>query len=349
MDNPPPVDRVENEAAAWLLRRDSPDWSAQDQAALEAWLQTSPSHQVAYVRLRCAWSKAGRLNSVSGAFTGGKVPARGEIKRLPFFRAKQTTGTAPASRRLPSTRARAAIAAAFVIGSLLISVELWLARDEAFQTPVGGLTSVPMKDGSRVILNTASRLSIHVDDSLRSVNLTRGEAFFDVAKDPHRPFVVNAGNRRIVAVGTQFSVRTSEDGVRVTVSEGLVRVEEGTASRHRTLAHVSAGQIVSLPTEAQAQIHVRQESLERVERSLSWRSGFIMLRSTPLPEAVAEFNRYNTHQLVIADDSLADVLVGGSFKANNIDGFVRLLTEGFRVRATTEGDHTVLTRDSHGR
>lgn len=347
MESHPPLDEVENAAAAWLLKQENPGWSAADDARLQAWLQGSPSHQVAYIRLRSVWNKTGRLNSVGSAFTGADVPARGDIKRLPFFALKN--GHAPARPRGSSARVRYAIAATVVLASLLVSIQWWLNRDEAFQTPIGGLTSVPMKDGSRVTLNTASRLSIHLDDAIRSVDLASGEAFFDVAKDATRPFVVIAGNKRIVAVGTQFSVRTTDDGVRVAVTEGLVRVEEGTSGAHRTLTHLPAGYVATLAQAADKPVEVRQQPLEAVERSLAWRSGFITLRSTPLRDAIAEFNRYNTHQLVIADPALDEIQVGGSFKANNIQGFVRLLQEGFRVQASEQGDQTLLTRDSHAR
>ena len=110
-------------------------------------------------------------------------------------------------------------------------------KGERYDTPVGGLASVPMGDGSHVTLNTDSEIRIALTDTERRVELGRGEAYFEVSKDPNRPFVVRAGNKRVIAVGTKFSVRREGDDIEIVVTEGKVRVEDNTAGLgHRASA-----------------------------------------------------------------------------------------------------------------
>src|SRR5262249_47175706 len=93
-----------------------------------------------------------------------------------------------------------------------------------YSTPVGGIDNVALADGSRMTLNTDTRIRVALTETERRIELDKGEGFFEVAKDPSRPFVVYAGNKRVVAVGTKFSVRRENDDVEVIVTEGRVRL-----------------------------------------------------------------------------------------------------------------------------
>jgi len=112
-----------------------------------------------------------------------------------------------------------------------------------YSTPVGEIASVPMRDGSKVTLNTDSQIRVTLTDSERRVDLKYGEAFFEVSKDPKRPFVVNAGGKRVIAVGTQFSVRRDANDIQVVVTEGRF----ASKTRHPLFALEERGQGVRLP------------------------------------------------------------------------------------------------------
>jgi len=198
-----------------------------------------------------------------------------------------------------------------------------------------------MPDGSKVTLNTNSEIRVAVTETERRVTLDKGEAFFEVAKDPRRPFVVHAGDKQIVAVGTKFSVRRDADAVRVVVTEGRVRLERSSASGAAPLAQLSAGTIARA---AGAGTLVQEKPLDEAEEFLSWRTGFLVFRDTTLGDAVAEFNRYNMHKIVIEDPAVAAMHVGGSFRSTNVDAFVRLLQEGFQIHVDQRDEQIVLTR-----
>ena len=204
---------------------------------------------------------------------------------------------------------------------------------------VGSVTSVPITDGSTVTLNTNSRIRVAVSDHERRVELNRGEAFFEVAKDPTRPFVVVVGNRRVVAVGTKFSVRRDEQNeVRVIVTEGRVRIEPMNEAE-AVPAELTAGAIARGAGES---VLIQKRPIDEIEEALSWRKGYLVFRDTPLAEAVTEFNRYNNRRVVIDDPELAQIPIGGNFRATNLDAFVRLMEDGFALRAEFRGNEILL-------
>jgi transmembrane sensor len=177
---------------------------------------------------------------------------------------------------------------------------------------------------------------VSLDAHARVIELERGEAFFEVAPDAARPFIVKAGTKRIIAVGTQFAVRRDGDNVRVTVSEGAVRFETDARVSPPVLA---AGTIARAERDA---VLVQKPGAAEIEQSLTWRTGILTFRDTPLAAAVAEFNRYNTRKIVIEDPAIAAVQVGGVFRSTNLDPFVHLLEEAFPIRASEEGERIVL-------
>ncbi|WP_149194533.1 FecR family protein [Luteimonas suaedae] len=313
----------EQAAAAWLLRQDAGPWTEQDAAAFEAWLAQSAGHRAAYYRFKGAWQEAGRLRALLGR---GTAPPAAAARRRPW-------------RRLPGLAIAASVACA--VGLAALAYLLVLSPSNVYATRVGALETVSLPDGSRLTLNTDSRLHIDMDANDRRVRLRQGEAFFEVAKDPLRPFVVEAGDKRIIAVGTAFSVRRSGSDVRVVVSEGRVRVEAvGRPAEVLQAPLLDAGMIASTRGDA---VLVQTRSPVEIAQSLSWRTGQLVFRDTPMAEVVAEFNRYNTRKLVIEDAAVDELRVGGIFHATQLDAFVSLVQRGFPVQARAEDDRIVLT------
>jgi transmembrane sensor len=344
--------QIEQTAAAWLARRDGDEWTDADQAQLGSWLDASIAHRVAFIRLEAAWRQALRLKALGAGAPVGVIPAPARWRFSPFFnRARSSsvpTAVVDADRPLStSTRAvklrRWALAASIIltVGVLVWSGDFLRAR-QSYSTAVGGLASVPMSDGSKVTLNTNSEIRVAVTDTERHVDLEQGEAFFQVAKDPSRPFVVRAGDERIIAVGTQFSVRRDANSVQVIVTEGRVRVEQaGGKSARVPPAELSAGSVARSGGEG---VLIQRKPVREVEDYLSWRSGYLIFRETSLAEAVAEFNRYNARKIVIEDSAVAEIRIGGNFRSDNVEAFLRLLQDGFDVHVENRGEQLVLKR-----
>ena len=322
----------EKAAAAWLAKRVGEGWTDADEAAFNQWLQASTRNRVAFIRVNTAWQQARRLKALGAGLPTGEVPPPGQWQLSPFFDAAQPIK----SRRRLATRWQA-IAACALLGVLGMAGYLWPAAP-SYRTPVGGVARVPIADGSNVTLNTDSRIRILLTDTERHVEIERGEAFFEVAKDAARPFVVSAGDKRVIAVGTRFSVRRDGEDVRVVVTEGRVRVESARAASAPP-TQLIAGNVA---TASVAGVLVQRKPLPEAEEYLSWRSGYLIFRDRALADAVAEFNRYNTRRLVIDDPSVAALRIGGNFRATNVDGFARLLEQGYPVRVERRDGGAVL-------
>jgi transmembrane sensor len=323
------AEAIEAAAAQWLARQDGGDWTAADQAALDHWLEESTAHTVAYVRLEAAWARADRFKVLGAGIPTGQVPSPDEFELSSFFAGQRS----PRPHRLPRRVGWSGSLAASVVVVLgaAFTWYFWPTRGPDYTTPVGGTASVPVADGSQVILNTNSAIRVVLSSTERHVQLDRGEAYFEVAKDPARPFVVSVGHRQVVAVGTKFSVRRMGDDIRVAVTEGKVRVED---------LLVKAGGVADM---RQKSILVRDEAPADVEESLSWRTGYLTFHEDTLRDAVAEFNRYNSRKIVIEDAAVGDIRLSGKFRTNEYDAFVRLLEGGFPIHAQRLDQQIVLT------
>jgi len=341
--------QVEREAAAWLARRDRADWSAQDQSAFDAWLAEATGHRVAFLRLESAWHEAGRLRALGAGAASGRIPARREWAHSPYF-ASAVDGTIAETRHRGAAgrrwRVTGGIAAA-LLGMAVIAAGLawWNGAGierGVWRTALGAQQVVHLSDGSTATLDSDTELAVVLSRRERDLELVRGEAFFEVARDPSRPFVVHANGYRVTAVGTRFDVRRETDGLRVVVTHGLVRLDSAREPA-RTAAMLPAG---SIATVAGTEVRVQHVPLELAQEYLSWREGYVVFHGTPLADAVAEFNRYNVRQIVIADPSLDTLRVGGNFRLDNGAAFVRLMQQVFPVRAEQRGDRIVLSRRS---
>lgn len=353
--------QIEQAAAAWLVQHHGADWDNARQQQLDAWLAQSTAHRVAYLRLESAWQESGRLAALGAGQDSGSAPPRGQWSTGPIDRrAAPRTGAPPmAAPGLPDVaqlvfkprsdhrsvwpHRLAAAAFSLMLAASVLAGWHWLAPVEqaTYLSALGDLREVPLSDGSRATLSSDTQMAVRLSRAHRSIDLQRGEAFFDVAKDPGRPFEVDAGMRRVVAVGTRFSVRRDGPDLRVVVTEGTVRLEtqRGADGHAQPTTLLPAGSIAIATRDG---VVVRAGSVADAERLMDWRSGYLAFRDTSLAEAAAEFNRYNPRKIVIGDAAVGALRVGGNFRWSNTDAFVRLLEQGFPVRAERRAEQIVL-------
>lgn len=308
-------EQLENEAAAWLFKRDAGAWSESDAQELSDWLQASSARRVVFLRLDNAWSEAARLKALGAGGLVGQSPLK------------------PTTQRASMPYWRGALAASVVLVIFAVAWAL-LPQRSTYRTEVGGMQRVALADGSRITLNTDSEVQVAFVEHERRIQLRRGEVFFEVAKDKSRPFVVAVGERRVVAVGTSFSVRRENADIRVIVSEGQVRMEQTAGAVEQPVALLSAGSIARSDHQS---VLVQKKPLSDVTQYLSWRTGFLVFQGTPLADAAAEFNRYNDDKIVIENSTLAGMKIDGNFRSNNVDAFVRLLGQNFPVAVERRG------------
>jgi len=327
---------TEQQALAWLTRQEIGPWSESDQSGLDEWLRADTAHRVTYLRLEAGWERTGRLKTFSVGAAPGVVPRPGEWRRSPFFE-HRTVSAAPSAVRRSAVKV-AALAAGILLATGTASYLTGIFSGKVYETALGVVTSIPLSDGSSVVLNTGSKLRVSLSKKERRIELEAGEAFFDVAKDPSRPFVVQAGERTIVAVGTRFSVRKDGADIKVILTEGRVRVGPG--------ANGGAAELlvpgVTVRTRNQVLV-VQKSSLQEAEQALSWRSGYLTFDKTSLADAVAEFNRYSPQRIVIDDPRLAALRISGKFRSTYAADFVQVLQKGFGVQVERVDENIHLT------
>jgi transmembrane sensor len=344
--------QIEQAAAAWLVRHDREEWNHADEAELHAWLAASTAHRVAFIRLQAAWQQAGRLKAFAVGMSKHRALLPGDLPGTPL----PVKSAAPLSRhenldagvmaqnpQRPGIRVPrmlgAAVAAVCLAAAVVVGWTAWSHQGTSYRTAIGGIAAISMNDGSTVTLNTNSNIRVALNETERRVDLERGEAFFEVAKDPNRPFIVRVGDQRVIAVGTKFSVRRELNHVRVIVTEGRVRVEHSEPHQPADVALISAGGVA---VAGAAGVLVQDKSLSDAEERLSWRQGIVVFRETLLSDAVAEFNRYNTRQIYIEDPALGSMRIGGHFRTHNAEGFVRLLADALPIRVEDNESRIIL-------
>ncbi|APR53864.1 DUF4974 domain-containing protein [Sphingomonas koreensis] len=310
---------IEARAARWLLRREEPGWCNADQIELDAWLEQSMGHKAAFWRLEHAWRQADHIGTQERAGIAD-VPLR--ESRSWFARQWHVVALA-ASLAL----------VAFVS---VLQLDPWGTRVEQsgqlIATQTGGHVMVPLKDGSKIELNTDTLLRVAVTSGKREVWLEKGEAYFEVRHSHDIPFTVYAGPRTITVLGTKFSIRRDGHKVIVSVAEGRVRVDEAVAKGETgSSAIVTTGNVAI--AEGNSTL-IASRSPENVEAALAWREGMLTFDQVTLGEAAREFNRYNTHKIVISDPNVASIRIGGTFRASNVDAFARLLQDAYGLNAS---------------
>ncbi len=212
-----------------------------------------------------------------------------------------------------------------------------------------------LADGSIVELRDGSHIEVNFTAAERRVRLTGGEAHFTVAKNPHRPFIVEAGGVAVRAIGTAFNVRLDAATVEVLVTEGRVHVDSDLPANATSPAItvtpmvVGASQRTVVPLSAAAaavaKVAIVSVTPAQVREVLAWQAPRLQFHETPLGEAVAEFNRHNLHHLVIGDPELGAIPIGGTFRVDNVDGFVRLLEVTLGIHGESRSaNETVLQR-----
>jgi transmembrane sensor len=304
---------VEAEAAAWLARLHGPYRSADTDAALKAWLKADPAHEEAF----------GRATEIWDLLPGIDVAPEPVVE------------IAPRSHRVVF-----ALAASLL---LLISIGggyTLLSRPPVHETAVGEQQVVMLDDGTRVSLNTNSRISILYSAGERRVRLDRGEAMFEVTHNPARPFIVQSGDEQVRALGTTFLVRRDGDArMAVTLLEGRVEVSEPNQARTPRIAVLTPGQRVTVTPTAGAALD--RPSIEAVT---AWRRGEVVFEDTNLLEAAEELNRYNEEHLVIADPSLASLRISGVFSTGDLEEVARAIATLHHLRARRESGEIRLTQ-----
>lgn len=311
-----PAREIDDEAALWAVRSDARELEPRTEAELAAWLAGDPRRHGAFLRAQAALSLVDRARALPSD-------------------ALQPEPAAPALPR----RALLAWGVGGAAAAMGGAVVLWNLRAETFATGLGEIRRAPLADGTQMILNTDSALKVQLSARRRQVDVLRGEAWFDVAHDPQRPFVVRAGGSRFEALGTAFSVRQRGERTDLQVTEGVVAAFHAAGPQR---AEVPAGHRLTVADDGQPFIVTPDPAA--IRRSLAWRQGELVLDGETLAEAAAEFNRYNTLKIIVEDSELGSERLVGLFRTGDPESFVTSVTKLLDAEVRREGETLRLWR-----
>src|SRR5690606_33355736 len=310
---------IDTEAAAWAVRSAERPLDSSEQQRLDAWLEADSRHLGAYVRAQALWLDLDRVAALDGG---------------------TQRDNSPPARNRPWRRYAMAASIVLTVFSGAIAYDQLAGR---ISTGRGEVRRIALEDGSILTLNGHSAVQLRYDAKVRRVILRRGEASFEVAKNKSRPFVVSAEGLDVRAVGTEFVVGLDEDGVEVTVEEGVVAVA-GEASGSAQPRFIRRNeQFVA------AQTGPRKAVLDAadVERRIEWRKGLLVFNGQQLGAAAEEVNRYSNLRVVIDDPTLARAEFMGVFKLGDARAFAGAAAQAFNGEVVRRGNELVLTRQQN--
>jgi transmembrane sensor len=307
----------DDEVERWAIRLDGSALGEAEQAALDAWLAVDPRRAGLLLRAEAALAYLDRGRAFA-------EPVFEEAPRQLFGR-----------RLLVGGGALAALASLASLG-----VVVTRPRPIEIATRFGEMRRVPLTDGSLASINTNSRVEVAMLRGHRRVAIEAGEVWFEVAHDKTRPFVVEAGDVRVEAVGTAFSVRRREHGADVLVTEGAV--EAWIVGHEADRRRISAG-VKGFVADASPAIEIVRAPAD-IERALAWRRGELALNGESLEYAASELNRYNTRKLVIDGRALGREPLVGYFRTDQPENFGRAVATLLGARVAIEGETIRLSR-----
>ncbi len=341
-------------ASRWVLKIDEGALSVSDKDALGLWLDENPRHREVLLEVAAVWDKTDALARLADFFPHEATP-----DRTPTVHGHRpwTQGVAVAASLIVLV-----VSAVFLLPRVETSIESdqpLPTQSAAYVTAIGEQKTVLLPDGSEVVLNTNSELSLTFTSSARVLYLARGEILVRVAKED-RPLSVVAVDQIVQAKGTEFSVEITDDQhVEVMVTEG--RVVVGIQPKSAELpgaTNFDADSFILPPVLAQladntlsageelvlgeADTVKKAVTADEIEVRLSWKDGRLIFRSERLEKALREMERYTTVEFIVLDESLNSTDLSGVFKTGEVERFLELLRTNFNITHKFDGENRIL-------
>jgi transmembrane sensor len=341
------ADSIEQQACAWIAKLNG-EPSDGDLQQFRAWMAQSPAHRTQIRQLAKLWGQLDILAELAVI----NMPPTTLTSSLAVKLKALVHSTA---QQLSKRPAQASLAFALVL-AIALSTLFSLDRN-SYSTAVGQQQLITLHDGSTVLLNTNSQISVDYSNQARNITLVKGQAHFDVMPNPNKPFNVYAGTGLVKALGTAFSVYLQPEILEVTVTEGTVELnalqpaapQPADQASNRQVAEAKVTKLTLLDAGQNARIDQRNHSIDQLEtvdapaimQKLAWHQGLLQFSGDPLQEVVAEISRYTDLNIVIADPQIRNLRIGGFFKVGETDKMLEALETSFGIDVKRLGNRTV--------
>ena len=338
------LEHIDEQASEWFVLMSSEDVTDKEKCAFQEWFNASPLHRRAFQDFAVLWESMtvipeavydkghashARAKGVSASSDHG-LAQNNVIQIQRWFRSVQHYAAA------------AVVVLAFAMFYFIQADDQATVESIAYFTDVGEVKTLDLEDGSQITLSAKSRIVVTLEENQRRVLLTRGQAFFDIAKrtDKHGkkiPFHVQVGELSVHVLGTQFDIRRLKNQVDVAVLEGKVKVESDLSGEH---AYLTEGKTVVAIGEAYDSL----SAVTNIDTSVvsSWRKGRLTYRNAYLTEVISDANRFHSGQIILGNDSLADLRVTTSFSVDQIAEMTMMLQEILPVSVYQQSRNNII-------
>ncbi|PKI13230.1 FecR family protein [Colwellia sp. 12G3] len=316
---------IDDQASIWLVRLDNGNLSAQLKKELRIWLSADKRHQVALKAMADIWNDMDEVLSMINDENASENVSIWPIL-TPIFKP-------------------------FLLAASIsfLSVFIWLAipfdvEKNSYVTSIGQQMDATFDDGSIIHLNTNSHIETEFSDEKRIIKLIKGEALFEVAHDPQRPFIVYVGDRLVQAIGTKFVVHLKSDNIQVTVTDGKVRMSKvalntnlsdiqqlnSTTIQEGDVFIAKGEKVIAVNNKAPELTHFKPEN---IKRELSWLDGKLIFDNEKLYDVIEEINRYVDIEIVLKDPSLHNLRISGRFDLGDSEALIEAIELSFNIKS----------------
>ena len=323
--------QASDQALGWVVRLRSDAVQETDMEAFADWLTDSEGNQQAWEQALDLWETAGVLSYLpSQDLLASSESVVEQLNKTGGLLRKYSTGF---WRILTATSASLVIAAAVFFA--------FEDNSQNYYSALGEYKQITLTDGSVIELNTDSAVNVSLDQTVREIELLKGEAFFTVASDKQRPFVVQVGAASVQALGTAFNIyRSQENQIEVAVTEGVVRVSE---SKGSAVAAPQSKMLVANQAVVVSSASGLAEVTLKTEQATAWRQRQIIFDRASVAQAVASLSRYRQDKIVVADQIQSNRRISGIFSTNEPKQTLLAVAEAFELEVSQQADHWLLS------
>ena len=297
---------LNQQASEYVVRLYSGELTAKEEQQILDWCSESDEHQSAFDAALSVWDDAASLTPKAGW--------RAQLEKR-FY----------AWRYLAASVVIAVLVSMLLLHNNYPTEKTLFQAAQYYKTGIGEVSNVGLPDGSTVTLNTDTNIKVEFTPIQRELWLNRGEAFFDIAKDRSRPFIIHTDTKVVTVVGTKFNIKLSQSGFNIAVTEGIVAVQDTTkvassAADNKPLL-LEAGAVASFSKDSAL---ITKQNTNAVEQAKSWTTGYLRFDDERLDKVIESFNRYRNRKIVI-DPALVDMRISGVFKLSDGDSILNAL------------------------
>ncbi|MFT7008372.1 MAG: transmembrane sensor [Colwellia sp.] len=326
---------IDDEASIWLVRLDNGNLSEQSRKELKTWLSVDKRHPIALRAMTDIWDDMDEVLMLINDDSSKNISFGSLLK--PIFQPVMLAASVS-----------------------FLAIIIWLAmptnmnmQKNSYATLIGQQITTTFDDGSIIHLNTNSRIETQFSDEKRIIKLIKGEALFEVAHDPNRPFIVYAGDRLVQAIGTKFVIHLKSENIQVTVTDGKVKMskvalntkltdieELNNTTIKKNDVYIAKGEKVIVVTDQVPKLtRIKPES---IKRELSWIDGKLIFVNEELFDVIQEINRYVDIEIVLKDPSLHKTKISGRFNLEDSEALIEAIEISFNMKSQQLGSNKIL-------